>query len=68
MRGIKSMLNLRPCWEILECPNERRDSCVVMTDPRIPCWKQANWACPEAKDGLCHDCKVYQEHTTAAQA
>ncbi len=56
--GIKLLLELTPCWEITNCPPEKRDACSAFIDRTIPCWQRASTAC--AKDlKQCDDCEVF---------
>lgn len=29
----------RPCWEVVGCPAERRQSCPAYLHPELPCWQ-----------------------------
>ncbi|PLX84357.1 MAG: MerR family transcriptional regulator [Desulfuromonas sp.] len=56
--GIKKLLELSPCWEIKNCPPEKRDSCSAYIDKTRPCWERMNTAC--AKDNnQCETCEVF---------
>lgn len=56
--GIKLLLDLTPCWEITNCPPEKREECSAYIDRTIPCWQRASTAC--AKDlKQCDDCEVF---------
>ncbi|OGR03982.1 MAG: hypothetical protein A2511_07090 [Deltaproteobacteria bacterium RIFOXYD12_FULL_50_9] len=56
--GIKMLLELTPCWEIKNCPQEIREKCSAYIDKTIPCWERANTACAmELKQ--CESCYVY---------
>ena len=56
--GIKLLLELTPCWEITNCPPEKRDACSAFIDRTVPCWQRASTAC--AKDlKQCDDCEVF---------
>ncbi len=56
--GIKKLLELSPCWEIKNCPEEKRNSCSAYVDRTRPCWERANTACAKAKKH-CENCEVY---------
>ncbi len=56
--GIKMLLDLTPCWEITQCPPEKRESCSAYIDRTQPCWKLASTAC--SKDlKQCQRCEVF---------
>ena len=56
--GIKLLLDLTPCWEITNCPPEKREDCSAYIDRTIPCFQRASTAC--AKDlKQCDDCEVF---------
>lgn len=31
-----------PCWELRNCPQERRDACAAYRTPALPCWLVRN--------------------------
>ena len=60
--------NIRPCWEINNCPNEWRENCIVWElKARYFCWFlngtfcqgqiQESW---DKKIQLCRECEVYK--------
>jgi len=56
--GIKLLLELTPCWQITNCPPEKRANCSAYIDKAIPCWQLASSACArELKE--CEQCEVY---------
>jgi len=56
--GIKKLLELTPCWEIKNCPPEKREACSAFVDRTLPCWKQAYTACSQ-DNKVCEQCQVY---------
>ena len=56
--GIKKLLELSPCWEIKNCPEEKRRACSAYVDRTKPCWERANTACAKVKKH-CENCEVY---------
>ncbi len=56
--GIKKLLELTPCWEIKNCPPEKRDSCSAYVDRTLPCWERASTACSKTQ-GQCESCEIY---------
>ncbi|MEW6218386.1 MAG: MerR family transcriptional regulator [Thermodesulfobacteriota bacterium] len=64
--GIKKLLELTPCWEIKDCPTEKRESCSAYVDRSIPCWQRACTACRrEAK--ACEHCEIYRKAAQETQ-
>lgn len=56
--GIKLLLDLTPCWEITNCPDEKREQCSAYIDKTIPCWQRASTACAKELN-QCEDCEVF---------
>jgi MerR family transcriptional regulator, heat shock protein HspR len=56
--GIKMLLDLTPCWEITQCPPERRETCSAYVDRAISCWQLASTACAK-QTRQCEKCEVY---------
>jgi MerR family transcriptional regulator/heat shock protein HspR len=54
--GIRHLLALLPCWDISNCPEERKAKCLVPNEASEPCWMQKG--CSEAQD--CYACPVYR--------
>lgn len=57
IEGIKKLLEYAPCWEIKDCPEEKRGSCTATVDRAKPCWELNRSIC--RKSGLCDECVVY---------
>ncbi|HXY61577.1 MAG TPA: MerR family transcriptional regulator [Nitrospirota bacterium] len=55
IEGIKKLLDYAPCWEIKDCPDERRSICTAFTDKGKPCWEITRCR----KDEDCSTCLVY---------
>ncbi len=56
--GLRRMLALMPCWELLPCSNDDRKDCPAYHGSEKPCWSIPGNACIEK--GLdCRECKVY---------
>ena len=64
--GIKLLLELTPCWEITNCPPEKRDSCSAYIDRTIPCWQRASTACAKEFE-QCEQCEVFIKAMKEAQ-
>jgi MerR family transcriptional regulator/heat shock protein HspR len=60
IEGMKRMLALIPCWRILNCPEDLRETCPAFSATHIPCWMVNDkvWECRTAD---CRKCVVYQE-------
>lgn len=59
IEGIKKLLDYAPCWEINECPKERREKCLAYIEKSKPCWELNNRICEKSSGKLCKDCIVY---------
>ena len=59
LAGIKSLLALVPCWELLPCSEEARKTCDAYTNTTSPCWsaKHKGDICNAQS---CRECHVYQ--------
>ena len=55
IEGIKKLLDYAPCWEIKDCPDERRIHCTAFTDKGRPCWEITRCQ----REGGCESCVVY---------
>ncbi|HAS54745.1 MAG TPA: MerR family transcriptional regulator [Nitrospiraceae bacterium] len=55
IEGIKKLLDYAPCWEIKDCPDDRRQSCTAFTDKGKPCWELTRCQ----RDGGCDTCVVF---------
>ena len=57
--GIKSLLAMVPCWEILPCSANERNKCEAYTNYAEPCWIVKSKA-DKCKYLECRECNVYQ--------
>ena len=56
--GLRRLLALIPCWELLPCSEDDRKDCPAFKDSVKPCWSIPGNVC--AQKGLdCRECKVY---------
>lgn len=55
--GLKRLLALMPCWEILDCPPEAREACTFGSDRSAPCWDLARRSGTNSRH--CWECPVY---------
>jgi hypothetical protein len=53
---VQNGQELRPCWEIYNCPENLRKNCKAYANPAIPCWEvyRVNGHLKPA----CQSCKV----------
>ncbi len=58
--GIRRLLSLIPCWKILNCSPDERESCAAFHQHDKPCWMVSgkSWECRSAD---CRECSVYTE-------
>lgn len=69
LAGIRHLLALIPCWQLRNCPYDRRRDCPQRPDPTQPCWRnRAAAPGPDAPD--CYFCPVYRSapHSETLQA
>ena len=60
IEGMKRMMALIPCWSVLRCPEDLRETCPAFSATETPCWMVNDkvWECRTAD---CRQCVVYQE-------
>lgn len=55
--GLRRLLALIPCWEIMGCSPEAQANCIAAQDRSTPCW---DWARRSGnRSRRCHACPVY---------
>ena len=59
IEGIRRMQALLPCWDLLPCDHEDRDSCPAFRDNSKPCWMIKNAPCT-SQGNVCRQCIVYR--------
>jgi len=59
IEGIKKLLDYAPCWEITNCPTERKGTCSAYIDKSKPCWELNRMICNTESGRICEDCVVY---------
>jgi MerR family transcriptional regulator, heat shock protein HspR len=59
IEGIKKLLNYLPCWEMTDCPKEKRLICSAYSDRSKPCWELNKMTCRRETNMLCVDCIVF---------
>jgi MerR family transcriptional regulator/heat shock protein HspR len=55
IEGIKKLLDYAPCWEIKDCPDDRRLVCTAFSDKSKPCWETTRCR----MDNDCSTCVVF---------
>ena len=59
IEGIRRMQALLPCWELLPCSEETRESCPAYQNSARPCWTIKGLDCaPQGNE--CRACAVYR--------
>ena len=59
VEGIRRMQALLPCWDLLPCAAETRQSCPAYEDTTRPCWMiRALHCAPQGNE--CRGCAVYR--------
>jgi len=59
IEGVKKLLNYAPCWEIMDCSEERRKHCSSYIERNKPCWELNRRICSHESGRLCEDCIVF---------
>ena len=56
--GIKRILSLIPCWDVMKCTSEDRNNCMAFKEHTKPCWdyNHTTGICGTKK---CRECDVY---------
>lgn len=58
INGIKTLLSVIPCWEIVNCSEEERNACPAYNDNTQPCWAYDNKP-PICANSDCRSCEIY---------
>jgi len=59
IEGMKKLFDYAPCWEITDCPNEKRKNCLAYIDRSKPCWELNRKICHRESGKVCDECIVY---------
>jgi hypothetical protein len=59
IEGIRRMEAILPCWDLLPCNEEIRDSCLAFKGSTKPCWMLKDAHCT-LKGNECRKCDVYR--------
>ena len=57
--AIRRIQALLPCWDLLPCDSETRDSCPAYFDNTRPCWMIMGLECA-SRGNECRECVVYR--------
>jgi MerR family transcriptional regulator/heat shock protein HspR len=67
IEGIKKLLHYAPCWEITNCPEQRKSTCLAYKGSRKPCWELNQMICSRASLAGCDDCIVFLQNKKSTQ-
>ena len=59
IEGIKKLLHYAPCWEITDCPENRKSTCLAYKDRLKACWELNQMICSRKPAAGCEDCIVF---------
>ncbi len=59
IEGIRRLQALLPCWDLLPCKKEERDTCPAFKDNAKPCWMMKDAHC-SMQGNECRQCIVYR--------
>jgi len=59
MEGIRRLQAFLPCWDMVDCPEAKRNGCSAYLDNSKPCWMINGGDCSE-KGNECRNCVVYR--------
>ncbi len=60
IEGIRRLQALLPCWELLPCSPEKRETCPAYKDNSRPCWMIKGLECSPSDGEECRLCAVYR--------
>ena len=58
--GIKWVLSLIPCWDLLPCSENDRKTCDAFKNSTLPCWS-VPYKSEKCQHAECRECHVYQD-------
>lgn len=67
IEGIKKLLNYAPCWEITDCPEDKKNNCLAYKDRMKPCWELNQMICRHSSKIRCEDCVVFLQKQTVSK-
>jgi DNA-binding transcriptional MerR regulator len=53
--GIKKLLDYTPCWNLKDCPKEKRSRCCELSGQKKKCWEFSQKTCEKS----CRKCEIY---------
>jgi MerR family transcriptional regulator/heat shock protein HspR len=59
IEGIKKLLDYAPCWEMTECPDEKKSACTAFVDRTKSCWELNRMICKKDNNRECEECIVF---------
>jgi MerR family transcriptional regulator/heat shock protein HspR len=59
IEGLKKLLNYAPCWEIKDCPEDKRKLCEAYKDKTKKCWELKKNFCSFSEGTKCRSCLYY---------
>lgn len=57
--GVRALMAMTPCWSMVNCSEDDRNSCGAYSDDFQPCWDASHKAAI-CKNENCRECKVYR--------
>ena len=57
IEGVKKLLDYAPCWEIKDCPDNKKAECSAYVDKSKSCWELTKTRCTNGIE--CDTCVVY---------
>jgi len=60
IEGIRRLLALLPCWDLLPCSEEKRQECPAYQDNTRPCWMIKGLDCKPSHGNECRECVIYR--------
>lgn len=59
LEDIQKNISELKCWELLNCPESKREECPHYKNPHKPCWNEKPLHCGEEVEN-CRQCNVYR--------
>ncbi|NWF75616.1 MAG: MerR family transcriptional regulator [Nitrospirae bacterium] len=59
IEGIKKLLNYAPCWEITDCSDKKKNTCLAYKERVKPCWEMNKMICSRNIGKACEDCVIF---------
>lgn len=68
IEGIKKLLDYAPCWDLTDCPDDKKENCSAYIDQSKPCWELNRTICSREPGKTCEDCVVYMSRKMSENA